>query len=106
MQRGTARLWKEGTRWAIQIEIDGVPYTERDYVDIASATQAIAQILRMHATRSTDLDEDACGECEEPLDLMLCSQCGAGGFLRTCEHGCPRPIRTVDGAAYCRACRA
>ena len=57
MERGTARLWREADRWAIQIEIDGVPYTERDYADIASASQAIAQILRQHAERSTDMDQ-------------------------------------------------
>jgi hypothetical protein len=106
MQRGTARLWKEaGGRWAIQIEIDGAFYAERDYADAASASHAIAAILRQQAERSVDLDENACEECEQPLDLMTCSQCGADGFVRTCEHGGPRPIRTVDGAAYCRRCR-
>jgi hypothetical protein len=106
MQRGTARLWKEGGgRWAIQIEIDGAFYTERDYADAASASHAIAAILRQHAERSADLDEEACEECEEPLDLMTCSQCGADAFVRTCEHGGPRPIRVVEGATYCRTCR-
>ena len=90
----------------IQIEIDGVPYTERDYADIASASHAIAQILRQHAERSTDMDQDACEACDEPLDLMTCSQCGADAFVRTCDHdGSARPIRTVDEAAFCRACR-
>src|SRR5262244_89217 len=98
MQRGTARLWKEGGgRWAIQIEIDGAFYTERDYADAASASHAIAQILRQHAEGSADLDEEACEACEQPLDLMVCSQCGADGFVRTCEHGGVRPIRTVEG---------
>jgi len=46
MERATARLWREGTRWIIQIDIDGARYTERDYVDIADACHAIAQILR------------------------------------------------------------
>jgi hypothetical protein len=107
MERGAARMWREpGGRWAIQIEIDGAFYTERDYADAASASGAIAQILRQHAERSTNLDEEACEECEGPLDLMACSQCGANGFVRTCEHGSARPIRTVDGALYCRSCRA
>jgi hypothetical protein len=105
MQRGSARLWKEVGHWAIQIEIDGVPYTERDYADAASAAQAIAQILRQHAERSADLDEDACEECEGPLDLMVCSQCGADGLTRTCEHGGPRPFRMLDGAGFCRVWR-
>jgi hypothetical protein len=106
MERGTARMWKEGGgRWAIQIEIDGAFYTERDYADAAAASCAIAQILRQHAERSTDFDEDACEECEEPLDLKVCSQCGASGFVRTCEHGAPRPIRSLDGALYCNTCR-
>jgi hypothetical protein len=83
----------------VQIELDGVPYCERDYDDVASATQAISQIFRQRAERSEDLDQDACDTCEEPLDLVVCSQCGADGFLRTCEHGCPPPIRMVDGAA-------
>lgn len=105
MERGTARLWREAGRWAIQIEIDGLPYTERDYDDVASATHAIAQILRQRAERSANLDEDACEECEEPLDVMVCSQCGADAFVRTCEHGGPRPIRLLDSAAFCRVCR-
>jgi hypothetical protein len=105
MERGTARLWKEGGRWAIQIEIDGAFYTERDYADAASAAHAIASILRQHAERSTDLDEDACEQCDEPLDVLVCSQCGVDAFVRTCEHGSPRPIRTEDGALYCRSCR-
>jgi len=41
MQRGTARLWREAERWVIQVEIDGAPYTERDYADVASASHAI-----------------------------------------------------------------
>jgi len=107
MQRGTARLWKEGGgRWAIQIEIDGAFYTERDYADAASASHAIAAILRQHAERSADLDEDACEECEEPLELMTCSQCGANAFLRTCNHAGARRIRNTEGALFCRACRA
>jgi hypothetical protein len=106
MQRGTARLWKEAGRWVIQIEIDGVPSTERDYDDVASASQAIAQILRQRAERSVDLDEEVCEACEESLDVMVCSQCGADAFVRTCAHGGPRPIRILEGAAFCRACRA
>ena len=90
----------------IQIEIDGVPYTERDYGDVASASQAIAQILRQQAERSTDMDQNACEACDEPLDLMTCSQCGADAFVRTCEHGDPRPIRRLGGTAFCRVCRA
>ena len=106
MKQGTAHLWSEpGGRWAIRIEIDGVFYTERDYVDAASASCAIAQILRQHAERATGTDEEACEECEDPLDLMVCSQCGADGFVRTCEHGGARPIRSVDGALYCPSCR-
>ena len=106
MQRGTARLWREdGGRWAIQIEIDGAFYTERDYADAASASHAIAEILRQHAERSGELDEDACQECEEPLDLMTCSQCGADAFVRTCEHGGSRPLRVLGGTAYCLKCR-
>src|SRR5688572_23972790 len=106
MDRGTARLWREAGRWVIQIEIDGVAYTERGYADIASASQAIAQILRQHAERSTDMDQDACEVCDEPLDLMTCSQCGADAFVRTCAHGGPRPIRMLGGATFCRVCRA
>ena len=106
MDRGTARLWREAGRWVIQIEIDGVPYTERDYADNASASQAIAQILRQHAERSTDMDQDACEACDEPLDLMTCAQCGADAFVRTCEHGGPQPIRMLGGTAFCRVCRA
>jgi hypothetical protein len=105
MQRGTARLWKEAGRWVIQVEIDGAPYTERDYADVASASHAIAQILRQRAERSVVLDQDACEECEEPQDLMVCSQCGADAFVRTCAHGAPPSIRIVDGAAFCRVCR-
>ena len=106
MQRGTARLWSEdGGRWAIQIEIDGAFYAERDYADAASASHAIAQILRQHAERPSDLDDEICQECEEPLDLMTCSQCGADAFVRTCEHGGPRPVRVLEGAAYCLKCR-
>lgn len=105
MQEGTARLWKEGSRWAIQIEIDGRPYTERDNADVASATHAIASILRAHAERAADLDQDTCASCEAPLDLMICSQCGADAFVRTCAHGAPAPIRLAEGAAYCGRCR-
>jgi hypothetical protein len=57
-------------RWVIQIEIDGVPYTERDYADVT------------------------------------CSLCGATAFVRTCAHGEAPPVRVVDGAAYCLACRS
>ena len=89
----------------IQIEFDGVRYTERDYEDVASATQAIAQILRRRADRAEALDEDACDLCDEPLDLATCSQCGSDAFVRTCEHGGPRPIRIVEGAHYCLDCR-
>ena len=107
MKRGAARLWREaGGRWAIQIEVDGAFYTERDYADAARAAHAIASILRQHAERPSDVDEDACEECEEPLDLMTCSQCGADAFVRTCTHGGPRPIRMVEGAGYCSSCRA
>jgi len=106
MQRGTARLWKEPQgRWAIQIEIDGAFYTERDYEDAARAAHAIAQILRQHADRGADLDEDDCEECGQPLDLLTCSQCGADGFALTCEHGGPHPIRMLGAAIYCRTCR-
>lgn len=106
MRRATARLWREGARWVVQIELDGVPYVERDYGDIASASHAIAQILRQQGERSVDLDEDACTECDQALDLMVCSQCGADAFVRTCDHdGSPRPIRIVEGFAFCRACR-
>ena len=31
MRRATARLCREAGRWAVQIEIDGIPYTERDH---------------------------------------------------------------------------
>jgi hypothetical protein len=106
MDEGTARLWKEGARWAIQIEIDGVPYTERDYADAASAIHAIASILRAHAERVPDLDQEACASCDAPLELSICSQCGASAFVRTCGHGALPPIRLVDGSAYCCACRA
>ena len=78
---------------------------ERDYADIESASHAIAQILRQHAERSTDMDQNVCEACDEPLDLMTCSQCGADAFVRTCEHGGARPIRPVEGALYCLTCR-
>ena len=106
MERGTARLWKEAGRWVIQIELDGVPYTERDYADVASATQAIAQILRQRAERSVNLDQDGCEACDDPMDLLTCSQCGTDAFVRTCGHGDSPPIRALDGALYCRVCRA
>jgi hypothetical protein len=105
MKRATARLWREGTRWVIQIDIDGVGYTERDYVSVADACHAIASILRQRGERATDLDEAECDSCDEPLDLLTCSQCGADAFVRTCEHGGPRPIRAVAGAEYCQHCR-
>jgi hypothetical protein len=68
MERGAAGIWKEsGGRWAIEVEIDDAFCTERDYADAASASQAIAQILRQQANRSSPhLDEDPCGECAEP----------------------------------------
>lgn len=105
MKRGVARFWKEAGRWVVQIELDGVPYTERDYADAASATHAIATILRQRAERAADLDQNACDACEEPSELMICSQCGADGFVRTCEHGGPPPIRPLEDATYCRTCR-
>jgi hypothetical protein len=74
MQRATARLWREGTRWVIQVEIDGAHYTERDYADIADACHAIAQILRQQGERRTDLDEDACELCDERLNMVACSR--------------------------------
>jgi hypothetical protein len=105
MERATARLWREGARWVIQIDIDGARYTERDYADIADACHAIAQILRQRGERPTDLDEDACELCDEPLDMLACSQCGVDAFVRTCEHGGPRPIRVLEDALYCWTCR-
>ena len=96
MKRGIARLWKEAGRWVIQIDLDGVPYCERDYADVATATQAMATILRQRAERSEDLDQDAGEDCDEPLDLLVCSQCGADGCVRTCEHGGPPPIRMTE----------
>jgi len=105
MARATARLWREGTRWIIQIDIDGARYTERDYDGIANACHAIASILRQRGERATNLDENECGSCDEPLDLVICTQCGADAFVRTCEHAADRPIRLVEGFAYCRACR-
>jgi len=105
MERAAARLWREGARWAIQIDIDGARYTERDYADIADACHAIAQILRQRGERPTDLDEDACELCDEPLDMVTCSQCGVDAFVRTCAHGGPRPIRLLEEALYCRVCR-
>jgi hypothetical protein len=106
MDHARARVWREGNRWAIEVEIDGVPYTERAYADLASATHAIAQILRQQAGRDPDLDEQECSQCDKPLDLVACSQCGADAFMRTCGHGLDmRPIRIVDEALYCRTCR-
>jgi len=105
MERATARLWREGARWVIDVEIDGGHYTERDYADVASASHAIAQILRQHGERATDLDEEPCEVCEEPLALLTCSQCGVDAFVRGCEHSEARPIRVVEGAAYCLTCR-
>jgi hypothetical protein len=88
-----------------QIEIDGAHYTERDYAGLVDACHAIGQILRQQGERRTELDEDACELCEGPLDLLVCSQCGVDAFLRTCEHGGPRPIRVIEGAPYCLTCR-
>jgi hypothetical protein len=105
MQRGTAHLWNEAGRWVIRVEIDGAEYTERDYDDVASATHAIAQILRQQAGRSPSLDQDACEQCDEPLDLMTCSQCGADAFVRTCTHGAAPTIRMLAEGAFCRDCR-
>jgi len=105
MERATARVWREGARWVIQIDVDGARYTERDYADIADACHAIAQILRQRGERTMDLDEDACELCNEPLDLVTCSQCGVDAFVRTCAHGSPRPIRVLEEALYCRVCR-
>ena len=83
-----------------------VPYAERDYADVASATHAIAQILRQQAARSPDLDQEECPHCDAALDLVACSQCGVAAFVRTCEHDVfTRPIRIVEGQLYCRACR-
>ena len=105
MERATVRLWRNGTRWVIQIDIDGARYTERDYADIADASHAVASILRQHGERPTDLDEDECESCDEPLDLATCSQCGVDAFVRSCEHGGDRPLRSLDGAVFCRSCR-
>ena len=105
MERATARLWREGTRWVIQVEIDGAHYTERDYATVADASHAMASILRQRGERATDLDEAECDACDGPLDLLTCSQCGADAFVRTCGHGAARPIRPVEGALFCRACR-
>lgn len=96
MERATARLWREGTRWVIQIEIDGAHCTERDYAD---ACHAIASILRQRGERATGLDEAECDACDEPLDLVTRSQCGADAFVRTCEHCGPRPIPALQGRA-------
>jgi hypothetical protein len=104
MERATARVWREGARWVIQIDVDGTRYTERDYAD-PDACHAIAQILRQRSERTMDLDEDACELCNEPLDLVTCSQCGVDAFVRTCAHGSPRPIRVLEKALYCRVCR-
>jgi hypothetical protein len=105
MERAIARLWKEGARWVIQIDIDGARYTERDYDDIGNACHAIASILRQRGQRPTGLDEDECASCDQPLDLVTCSQCGADAFVRTCPHAADASIRLVEGFAYCRACR-
>jgi hypothetical protein len=105
MQRATARLWREGTRWVIQVEIDGAHYTERDYADIADACHAIAQILRQQGERRTDLDEDACELCDEPLNMVACSQCES-------TPSCGPASTAVDGRfewsrarLYCVTCR-
>jgi hypothetical protein len=105
MERATARLWCEGTRWVIQVEIDGAQYSERDYASVADACHAIASILRQRGERATDLDEAECDACDESLDLLTCSQCGADAFVRTCAHCGARPIRVVEEAVYCRSCR-
>lgn len=105
MERATARLWREGGQWVIQIDIDGAHYTERDYASVADACHAIASILRQRGERAADLDEAECDACDEPLDLLTCSQCGTDAFVQACGHGGPGPIRVVDGAAYCRSCR-
>lgn len=106
MERATARLWREGTRWVIHVDIDGARYTEHDYAGVADPCHAIASILRLHGGRPTGLDEDECDSCDEPLDLLTRSQCGADAFVRTYSHGGPRPIRPTDGALFCRSCRS
>jgi hypothetical protein len=105
MERATARVWREGARWVIQIDIDGDRYTERDYADIGDACHAIAQILRQQGGQPKIPDEDACELCNEASDLMSCSQCGVDAFVRSCAHGGPRPIRLLEEALYCRVCR-
>jgi hypothetical protein len=96
---------EEAGRWVIQIELDGIRHCEGDYADVATATQAIAAIFRQRTERAEELDQEACEECDERLDLLVCAQCGADGLVRTCEHADPPPIRTVESAACCRACR-
>jgi hypothetical protein len=76
-------------------------YRDSRYDKVASAGTEGSQ----HAERSADLDEDACEEREEPLDLMTCSQCGADAFVRTCEQGGARPVRVVEDAVYSLKCR-
>ena len=82
-----------------------VALNRRDYPDIANACQAIALILRQHGERATDLDAGECESCDEPLDLVICSQCGVDAFGRSCDHGDPRPIRMIEGARTCRPWR-
>jgi hypothetical protein len=82
-----------------------VPYAERDYADLPNAWHAIASILRQCGDQPTQLDEDEYESCDEPVDLMTCSQCGVDAFVRTCDHGGPRPIRKVEGTVFCRSCR-
>src|SRR5262245_10681767 len=105
MERATGRLWREGTRWVIQVDIDGARCTERDYASLVDACHAFTQIVRNRAERATDLDQEECESCEEPLDLAVCSQCGVDAFVRACDHGGVHPIRMLDGALYCLSCR-
>jgi hypothetical protein len=65
MGKATARLWREGARWVVQIDIDGVHYTERDYSSVPDACHASASILRQRGERRADLDEDTCESCDE-----------------------------------------
>jgi hypothetical protein len=60
----------------------------------------MAAILRQRGERPTNLDEDECDSCEEPLEMLTCSQCGVDAFVRTCEHAGPRPIRALEGAMF------
>jgi hypothetical protein len=50
MERATARVWLEGTRWVTQVEIDGVPCERRRAT--RELLEPVDQDVRAHAPTS------------------------------------------------------